>query len=504
MSEKKYDAIIIGGGHNGLVCASILGKKNKNVLVCEAREMCGGMVHKEIINYVPSLPKSVSQSLGGLNLRYNSKSTIALSESGKHIRLIGNQHLDHATISSFSSHDADRYLEFHDKMSLFSKTLGKFMMDSPPRVMNNSFSDYAKIFKLGFNVRMFGKKRFNEFARMIGLNIADELEDNFESSLLQGLIAHDAVLGSNLGPRSPGSLINLLYRMAIHSDSLFGGIYELEGGSEKFISVLLDKCNKKNVEIKTSAFVKNCLIENDRAVGVELNNGEKYFAKTVISNADPRSTYFNLLGAKNLDTDVKRRIKNHRSKGRVAKLSLQLNQIPEFHNCDEEDLSSRMVISPSIDYIEENFNPSKFDKLSQEPVLEMCLKKNDNKNPSLDIQVQYAPYRVQGDWKNIKDDYINSIIKIISKYSPNIDSCLDSKSFITPDDIEQNYQISGGHWHHGEIQIDQLFMLRPIPGAAQYKTHLDGLYMCGAGTHPGGGVHGISGKNAAKVVLGDL
>ena len=503
MSEKKYDAIIIGGGHNGLVCANIIAKKNKKVLICEARETCGGLANHEIINYIPSIPNSVTQSIGGLSLQYNPKGSIALSESGRHIRLIGNQHIDHATISNFSTQDADRYLEFDNKMTQFSKTLGGFMMDSPPRVMNNSFSDYLKLFKLGFNVRMMGKKRFNEFARMIGLNIADELEDNFESALLQGLIAHDAVLGSNLGPRSPGSLINLLYRMAIHGNSLFGGIYEIEGGSNKFISVLLDKCSKNNVEIKTSASVKNCLIENDRAIGVELHNGEKVFGKTIISNADPRSTYSSLLGSQNLDTDVKRRIKHHRSKGRVAKLSLKLNKIPEFNECNNDDLNSRMVISPSIDYIEENFNPSKFDKLSSEPVLEICLK-NNNENPSLDIQVQYAPYKAHGGWENIKDDYVNSIIKIISKYANNIENCIDSKIFITPDDIEKNYHVSGGHWHHGEIQIDQLFMLRPIPGAAQYKTHLDGLYMCGAGTHPGGGMHGISGKNAAKVVLGDL
>jgi phytoene dehydrogenase-like protein len=178
--------------------------------------------------------------------------------------------------------------------------------------------------------------------------------------------------------------------------------------------------------------------------------------------------------------------------------------MPEFNDCDDVDLNSRMVISPSIDYIEENFNPSKFDKLSSEPVLEICLKKDSNNNPSLDIQVQYAPYKVNGGWENIKNDYINSIVKIISKYSSNIESCIENKTFITPDDIEQNYHVSGGHWHHGEIQIDQLFMLRPIPGAAQYKTHLDGLYLCGAGAHPGGGMHGISGKNAAKVVLGDL
>ena len=222
---------------------------------------------------------------------------------------------------------------------------------------------------------------------MIGLNIADELEDNFESTLLQGLIAHDSVLGSNLGPRSPGSLINLLYRMAIHGNSLFGGIYEMDGGSESLISALIEKCKKSNVEIKTSSFVKNCIVEDDKAIGVELHNGEKIFAKTVIFNTDPRSTYFSLLGAQNLDTDVKRRIKHHRSKGRVAKLTLKLNKMPEFNDCDEIDLNSRMVISPSIDYIEENFNPSKFDKLSSEPVLEMCMKKDEASAPFLDIQV---------------------------------------------------------------------------------------------------------------------
>ena len=225
--NSNFDAIIIGGGHNGLVCANILARKNKRVLICEARKECGGMVNNEITNYVPPVTTAVSSSLGGMQVNYLPKTTIALSETGQHIRLVGNQHIDHKSISTFSSQDADRFNDFHEKMSKFSKTLGSFMMASPPRIMNNSFSDYFKLFKLGLNVRLLGKKNFNEFARMIGLNIADELEDNFENTLLQGLIAHDSVIGSNLGPRSPGSLINLLYRMAIHNNSLFGGIFQI-------------------------------------------------------------------------------------------------------------------------------------------------------------------------------------------------------------------------------------------------------------------------------------
>ena len=501
MSKSDYDVIIIGGGHNGLVCANILAKKNKKVLICEARGTCGGLINDEITNFVPPISTSVSNSLGRLSLKYQSKSTIALSESGEHIRLNGNQHIDHKSISAFSNKDADRYVEFHRKMSLFSKTLGSFMLSTPPRIMHRSFSDYFKLFKLGMNARLMGKKDFNEFARMIGLNIADELEDNFENPLLQGLIAHDAVVGSNLGPRSPGSLINLLYRMAIHQNSLFGEIYEVEGGCEEIVNSLTSLAEKNRVEIKSSSPVKRCIVENDIAIGVELHNGDKYFAKSIVSNADPRSTYFCLLGTENLDTDVKRRIKHHRAKGRVAKLILNLNQTPEFINCNKEDLQSRMVISPSIDYIEENFNPSKFDKISYDPILEIS---NSSDNQTMNIQIQYAPFNVEGGWESIKENYTNSVIKLISNYSPNIESYIENKSLITPDNIEKDYLVSGGHWHHGEIQIDQLFMLRPIPGASQYRTHLSGLYMCGAGTHPGGGLSGISGKNAAYAVLEDV
>jgi len=501
MNKSNYDVIIIGGGHNGLVCANILAKKNKKVLICEARETCGGLVNNEIINFASPLSSNVSNLLGRLSIQYKSKNTIALSESGEHIRLIGNEHLDYESISAFSSKDADRYVEFHRKMSLFSKTLGSFMMSSPPRIMHRNFADYFKLFKLGMNVRLMGKRNFNEFARMIGLNIADELEDNFENSLLQGLIAHDAVVGSNLGPRSPGTLINLLYRMAIHQNSLFGGIYDVDGGFIEVINSLTALAERNNIEIKVSSPVKKCIIEDDVAIGVELHNGDKHYAKSIISNADPKSTYFCLLGTENLDTDVKRRIKHYRAKGRVAKLILTLNQTPEFINCDAEDLKSRIIISPSIDYIEENFNLSKFDKLSSDPILEISIAPD---HKTMNIQIQYVPFNIVDGWESVKENYINFVIKLIAKYSPNIESCIENKKFISPDNIEKDFLVSGGHWHHGEIQIDQLFMLRPIPGAAQYRTPLKGLYMCGAGTHPGGGLSGIPGKNAAFAVLEDL
>ena len=335
-------------------------------------------------------------------------------------------------------------------------------------------------------------------------------EDNFKNTLLQGLISHDAVTGSNLGPRSPGSLINLLFRMANHNNSLFGGIQQAKGGVNAVIKSLEDNVVKRGVEIKTSSFVKRCIIENDQVKGIELDDGTLIHADTVISSADPKSTYFCLLGAEHLDTDFKRRVKHHRSKGRVSKLQLTLNKVPEFKNLESTELSQRLVISPSIDYIEENFNYSKFENLSPEPILEFSIPSLEDDTLCQDgqhimnIQIQYAPFNVKGGWENKKTECIDNVLTILEKYAPGIKSCISRQDFISPNDIEKNFNVTGGHWHHGEIQIDQLFMLRPIPGAAQYKTPVNGLYMCGAGTHPGGGMTGIPGKNAAHEVLKNI
>jgi len=508
--SKIYDVIIIGGGHNALVCANILSKKNKKVLICEARDECGGLLTNQLTNFIPGLHKNVTSSIDAISTNLRSIKSIALSETGQHLKLSGNKNEDQKTLEGFSAEDADNFLALEKKLSLFSKTLGAFMQSSPPRIMTNSFSDNFKIFKLGLNVRLFGKKNFNEFARMIGLNVADELEDNFKNPLLQGLIAHDSITGSNLGPRSPGTLINLLYRMATYDNSIFGGIKQNEGGVISIIKALENNIIKRGVEIRKSTAVKKCIIKNDRVEGVELDNGELIEAKTVISSADPKSTYFCLLGTEHLDTDFKRKVKHYRAKGRVAKLSLKLKKIPEFKGLDQSDLSQRLVVAPSIDYIEENFNFSKFENLSKDPILEISIPSIydnslcDENMHVMNVQIQYAPYDVRGGWENKSAECINSVLSTIEKYAPDIKACVERQEFISPNDIEKDFNVSGGHWHHGEIQIDQLFMLRPIPGAAQYKTPLHGFYMCGAGTHPGGGMTGIPGKNAANTVLKDL
>lgn len=512
-----YDAIIIGGGHNGLTCASLLAKRNKKVIVCEARSELGGLCANEsisnssiprIAHITSGLHPNVRSSLGISNPKTNKQlRSICLSETGEHLKLSNSIQDNWNEIKKHSSKDAENYLKLEKKLSLFSKTLGSFMHSSPPRIMQKNFSDNFKLFKLGLNVRLMGKKNFNEFARMIGLNIADELEDNFTNPLLQGLIAHDAVIGSNLGPRSPGTVINLLYRMAIQDNSLFGGIQSIKAGEISITKVLEKKAIDNGVEIMTSSAVKRCLVEKDCIKGVELENGETIQSDTVISNADPKSTYFCLLGSEYLDTDFIRRVKHYRSKGRVAKLNLLLNKLPKFKNLDSSDLNARLVFAPSIDYIEENFNLSKFENLSSEPILEICFPTLNNSKSSkngqhvMSILVQYSAYNLRGGWNNKKDEYIKSIISLLKKFAPDIDSCIDYKDFLSPNDIEDQYNVTGGHWHHGEIQIDQLFMLRPIPGYAQYKTPMKGLYLCGAGTHPGGGINGLPGKNAAEVVM---
>jgi phytoene dehydrogenase-like protein len=269
----NYDVIIIGGGHNALVCANILAKKNKKVLICEARDTCGGLATNDLSNFTPDFCSKVKSENDNIAINHSPVSSIALSETGHHLKLTGKEAEDRKTLEQLAPEDVERYFKLQKKLSLFSKTLGSFMHSSPPRLLHKNFSDYFKLFKLGLNVRLMGRNNFNEFARMIGLNIADELEDNFKNTLLQGLISHDAVTGSNLGPRSPGSLINLLFRMANHNISLFGGIEQAKGGVNAVIKSLEDNVVKRGVEIKTSSFVKRCIIENDQVKGIELGNG---------------------------------------------------------------------------------------------------------------------------------------------------------------------------------------------------------------------------------------
>jgi len=505
----KYDAIVVGGGHNGLVCAALLGKSGKQVLVLEANEQVGGAaVTREfadgysvsacahlLYQLQPSVRKDLKLSP---ELASEDMTTIALGDDGQHVRIQGK------LVEGVSDTDADSYRGFHKRMTRFANLLRTYFNKTPPRLGTKDFKDLLTLGQLGFDVRSLGKTEMREFLRLIGINIHDELTERFESPLLKGALSLDAVLGTHLGPRSPNTIMTYLYRLA--GDQ--GRVASPVGGMGSISDELARVARESGVTIRTNMPVSRIVIDNGRVAGVETESGERFDSMTVISNADPKKTIMELVGARHVETGFTHRIHHLRMKGNAAKLHLALDGLPTFYGFSNSDYAQRLLIAPDEHYVERAFNPAKYGESSPEPVLEITFP--TFRDPSLAPEgkhvmsavVQYAPYGLKGGWtEEAKQEFEAAAIRSIERYAPDITQRITASELLTPADIEHEFHITGGHWHHGELTLDQLMFVRPVCGAAQYRMPVDGLYLCGAGAHPGGGVSGAAGRNAARAIL---
>ena len=486
---KNFDVIIIGGGHNGLVASSYLSKKGKKVLVIEKNEKVGGLAeYAYSLNCVsPIIKKELKINVANIK---NTNHIISLEDNQNHTVLEDNNGKLSFLKTNAEKEDQQNFLSIINNYKLFSKTLGSFMFQKPPRVKSGKRADLLQLISMGWKIRKLGKKNMRELLRVIGLNIADDLEDNLNNNNLMGLLSHEAVLGTNLGPRSPGSILTLLYKQAIN-ENIFN-FRKIEVAD--YINKLEDCCNKNTVQIIKSSEVKKILTQNNSVTGVQLHNGENFESTCIISNADPKTTYLDLLGAEILDTDFIRRTKNFRNKGNVAKLELVLENDVTINNIDK-DMYGKFIYAPNIKYIEHAFNANKYNKYSENPCLEFYVNQN-----TISANVYYVPYLLNSNHEENK--IIKRCVSILSKFIPEMK--IAKQELTTPNKMEEKFNIGGGHWHHGDLEIDQLLMMRPFYGSAQYSTPINGLYLCGAGTHPGGGLTGINGLNAAKKVIEDL
>jgi phytoene dehydrogenase-like protein len=505
----KYDAIVVGAGHNGLVCSALLAKAGKKVLVLEANDQVGGAaITREFADgysvsacahLIYQLQAEVKKDLK-LNPKLASADmeTIALSEDGKHVRIRG------GSVEGVSEDDAESYREFHMRMTRFANLLKTYLNKTPPRLGSKDFKDLATFARLGFDVRRLGREEMREFLRLIGMNIHDELVERFESPLLKGALSLDAVLGTHLGPRSPTTLFTYLYRLA--GDE--GRVSAPKGGMGSVSDQLAHVAREAGVTIRTGMPVKRILIENGRAVGAETESGEKFESFTVVSNADPKRTIMDLVGARNVETGFARRISHVRMRGNAAKIHLALDGLPTIEGLSKKDYAERIVIAPDEHYVERAFNPAKYGESSPDPVIEITFPsfRDSDLAPTgkhvMSAVVQYAPYDRKGGWtEEARKEFEAAIIKTIARYAPDIEQRITASELLTPADIEREFHITGGHWHQGELVLDQFLFVRPVSGASQYALPLDGLYLCGAGAHPGGGVSGAAGRNAAKEIL---
>jgi phytoene dehydrogenase-like protein len=505
----KYDAIVVGGGHNGLVCSALLARSGKQVLVLEANHQVGGAaVTREfapgysvsacahlLYNLQPSVTKDLK-----LNpvLASENMTTIALDDDGGHVRIKGN------TVSGAKEGDAESYRQFHKRMTRFAKLLRTFFNKTPPRLGTRNFKDVATLAQLGFDVRRLGKEEMRAFLRLIGMNIHDEVTERFDCPVLKGAISLDAVLGTHLGPRSPNTIMTYLHRLA--GDR--GRIAVPKGGMGSVSEELAHVARDAGVTIRTDMPVKRIIVENGRVSGVETESGERFDSLTVVSNADPKRTMMTLVGARHMETGFTRRIHHLRARGNTAKLHLALDGLPDIPGMDKKEYGERIVIAPTEDYVERAFNPAKYGESSPDPVLEITFPsfRDESLAPTgkhvLSAVVQYAPYERKGGWTDeARAEFESAAIRVLEKYMPDIAQRITASEMLTPADIEREFHITGGHWHHAELTLDQFLFTRPVYGAAQYRTPVDGLYLCGAGAHPGGGVSGAAGRNAARAIL---
>jgi phytoene dehydrogenase-like protein len=391
-------------------------------------------------------------------------------------------------------------------MQRFAEALVPVLSRVPPRLGTADWKDYAALARLGWQIRRLGRDDMRELLRIGGMNVYDLLEEHFETPLLKGALGFDAVLGTNFGPRSPGTVLTLLYRLATQA-AAGGGLSQPVGGVGALCEALARSATAHGAQIRARTAVKRILVEADRAAGVELESGERIAAGTVISSADPKTTFLQLLGTAQLDTGFVRRVSHLRSRGLAAKLHLALDRLPEFTGAAESDLRGRLLISPSLEYLEHAYNHAKYGEYSSAPALEITVPTLNDPALAppgqhvLSALVQYVPYALKGGWLDERERFTGLCLSLLERYAPGLSSSVVGVELLTPADIEQEFRISGGHWHHGDLAFDQFFMVRPVPGAAQHATPLPGLYLCGAGCHPGGGVIGTAGLNAARQVL---
>ncbi|HSN52615.1 MAG TPA: NAD(P)/FAD-dependent oxidoreductase [Woeseiaceae bacterium] len=505
----RYDAIVIGAGHNGLVCSALLAKAGRRVLVLEANERVGGAaITREFADgysvsacahLLYQLQPKVQKELG-LSTTFASEAmqTIALSQDGRHVRYASGK------VSGVSDADVSSYRQFHRQMTRFAELLNTYLNTTPPRLGTSEFRDLATLARLGFDLRRLGRDEMQTFLRLVGINIHDEVTERFESPLLRGALSFDAVLGTHLGPRSPNTIMTYLYRLA----GGHGRLSVPRGGMGSLAEDLARAARDAGATIRTGTPVRRIVVENGRAAGVETAAGERFESFTIVSNVDPKRTIMELVGARHVETGFTRRIDNIRMRGNAAKLHLALDGLPAITGLAKAEFGERLVIAPDEHYVECAFNPAKYGESSPQPVVEMTFPsfRDAALAPTgrhvMSCVVQYAPCALKGGWTDAaRQAFEKACIETIARYAPGIESRIKASELLTPADIEREFHITGGHWHHGELALDQFMFVRPVCGAAQYRMPLDGLYLCGAGAHPGGGVSGAAGRNAARFIL---
>ncbi len=512
----SYSHIVIGAGHNGLTCAAYLAKSGAKVLVLEARSQPGGAAATEEIapgyrvsscahllyQLHPRIMLDLALDRHGLEFSAKNITTTVLAGDGAALTM-----LDGKATGNISEKDAQNWPIFWARMKKIARHLQPMLLMSPPRLAGRDLSQNLDLLKLGWSIRSLGREDMREFLRIAAMNVYDLAADYFDSPLIKVRISADAVLGTTLGPRSPGSVLSLLYKLTGALNGVQGAMALPKGGMGAVSGALLRAGAVRGVDLRLGQRVRRIIVADGKASGVETDTGEIIEAANVISNADIAKTMVSMVGAQHIDAGFQRDVSKIRSKGATAKLNLALSALPNFTGADAQALAGRLLLTESIEQIELAFNPAKYGQWSKHPLLEVVIPSVTDPalapagHHVLSAIVQYAPYQVESGWASQREPFQRDVMAHLEHFAPGIGASVVGTDLKTPADLEAQFGLPGGHWHHGELAIDQLLMLRPVAGAARYATPVENLFLCGAGCHPGGGVMGAAGYNAARAVL---
>jgi phytoene dehydrogenase-like protein len=524
-TDRSYDAIVIGGGHNGLVNGAYLAKGGLKTLVLERRPLVGGAAITEELypgfwfttfSYALSLLRP--DIIHDLELTKHGfmpllmPSTFAPKEDGDYL-ILGQDHGENQReIARHSQHDADAYEAFNHDVLRVCRAIKPLLDQVPPDIFSTDPEELVALAALGSRFREMDKKVLHDAVRLLTGSAADFLDDYFESEILKGYLASSSIIGTKVGPYSQGSGLVLLYHLLGEHDGEFGAWAFHKQGNGGFTKVLARAAQALGAEIALESPVERVITQNGRATGVALVDGTEFYAPVVVSALDPRRTFLELVDPRELPTDLVEAIERFRFQGTSAKVNFALDGAPRFPALGDriDQYRGFTNIGPSMEYLERAYDDAKYGWYSKRPYLDCAIQSTidpDMAPPGKHVMscfVQYAPYHLrESDWDTEKERFGDTVQATLESFFPGFGDLVLQREIRTPLDIERTVGLSEGNIFAGEFLAPQMFLFRPAPGWSQYRTPIDGYYQCGSGTHPGGCVMGAPGKLAAGQILKD-
>lgn len=528
-SSKKFDAIVIGSGHNGLVTAGYLCKRGLKVCVLEKRPTIGGCAVTEekwpgykisSLSYVnslfhPKIIKDLDLKNHGFEMLPRNPSSFTPFADGRYLLLGPDPKLNQEQIAKFSEKDAKNYPLYEEYLTEIAEVMELIMTMEPidPNQWNWENLWHYGVFALKHRKRL--KTKWAEILRIMAVSASDLLNEWFESPELKTTLATDAIIGANQSPRTPGTAYILFHHIMGECDGVRGIWGYMRGGMGGLSASIAKSCKAMGAEILTSQAVKRIIIENGKAKGVVTENGDIYEANIVASGADPCITFEKLIEEKELDSSFLRNVRRINYDSASVKVNLTLKELPDFVACPGTEMGPQhrgtIHLCFDMDYLEKAFQEAQLGYPSQHPVLECTIPStvDDTLAPAgkhvMNVFCQYGPYNLHSDtnWDKEREAFLNRVLEVLYKAAPNLREAIEHKEIITPVDLEREYNITGGNIFHGRMSLEQLFNMRPVPGYSNYRTPIKSLYLCGSGAHPGGGVMGVAGMNAARAIYKD-